>query len=348
MSERRSGYIDIAKGLCMLAVVWGHIHLEGTFTTWVYGFDIPAFLFLAGMVYNTKKYDSLPKLVKARWKSLLVPYFIYSFITWIPWAAARIVEKTDKDIFSPLLQTFIAQGSVHYLPHNVPLWFVTCLFLVIIMYYGLSKLPDIVSLAASAVLAALGYLSLQIDLPFQMGKLPWNAHAALMAMPYFTLGNLMVKHFGFRSIYDEVHSKRVRYTVILFVITVLFTFLTLYNGPVSLGSVHFGKSVLLYYLVGFIGIAMTLVLSMLIDRAFPAPIEKIKSGIQWIGRNSMIFLLVHSPIRSICTKLIGSGNEEVSDSVPLSLAVLVITVIGCAFFEVMLDKAKKCIKKLRA
>lgn len=40
----------------------------------------------------------------------------------------------------PLLQTIIAQGSVGFLRHNLPLWFVTCLFSVEIIFYFINKL----------------------------------------------------------------------------------------------------------------------------------------------------------------------------------------------------------------
>ena len=84
-TNNRLDYIDIAKAIGMFAIIWGHILLHGWSNLFVYSFHIPLFFFLSGMVFNGAKYDSLWQLVKRRVKTLLLPYLLFSVLTWIIW-----------------------------------------------------------------------------------------------------------------------------------------------------------------------------------------------------------------------------------------------------------------------
>ena len=46
MDRRRIDYIDIAKGLGMMTIIWGHIMYAGISNAIVYAFHIPLFFFL--------------------------------------------------------------------------------------------------------------------------------------------------------------------------------------------------------------------------------------------------------------------------------------------------------------
>lgn len=57
MEERkRNSYIDIAKGLGMLLVIWGHIKQGGLSVDFTYSFHMPFFFFLSGMLFSPEKY----------------------------------------------------------------------------------------------------------------------------------------------------------------------------------------------------------------------------------------------------------------------------------------------------
>lgn len=79
MQEKRLDYIDIAKGLGMLAIIWGHIMEVGTTNIFVYAFHIPLFFFISGAVFQKDKYKSFKDFAKRRIKTLVIPYFIFLF-----------------------------------------------------------------------------------------------------------------------------------------------------------------------------------------------------------------------------------------------------------------------------
>ena len=126
--QNRIEYIDFAKALGMLTIMWGHIVI-GESTKFVYAFHIPLFFFLSGMVFCPDRYNnSFPLFVKRKIQTLILPYFIYSVITWGIWAVfSYLTHSTVASYWAPLFETFIARGSGGYLIHNVPLWFIPCL-----------------------------------------------------------------------------------------------------------------------------------------------------------------------------------------------------------------------------
>lgn len=261
---KRYGYVDIAKALGMFAVIWGHIHAGDT-TTFVYAFDIPLFFFLSGMMFKNEKYDTVWKLVKNRARTLLLPYVLFSVATWIVWVTYNLVLHNDVNYLAPLLQTIVAQGSGGYLVHNVPLWFVTCLFVVEVIYYFISKLPDIWNVLICIVCAVVGYWMLNNNLDFDFTKLPWNIESALSAILFYGIGNLFIKHFKIEGIPNYVKHNKVKAIVGVVVLTAVLAVGGLYNGHVTIGSNRLGKNVFLFYIIGIVGTFSTLLFSNLLE-----------------------------------------------------------------------------------
>lgn len=196
VKKDRFDYIDIAKAVGMLTIMWGHIAI-GKSVTFVYAFHIPLFFFLSGMVFVKDKYREFGSFVKRRVQTLIIPYIIYSFITWAVWAAfSYATHARVESYWMPLLQTFIAQGSEGYLVYNVPLWFVTCLFVIELAYYWIAKLPDVWNVMVCLVLAAIGYVLVNYCTFFDFTTLPWSIEVAMMALIFYSTGNLFVKLIG--------------------------------------------------------------------------------------------------------------------------------------------------------
>ena len=151
---KRLDYNDLAKSLGMLAIIWGHVRLSGWSNAFVYAWHIPLFFFLSGMVFNKNRYADFKAFLAKKIKSLLVPYVIFSVLTWGIWAVFACLSHSDVDSYwKPLAQTFIAQGSGGFLVHNVPLWFVTCLFVMEIVYYFMADWNKVLIVIATFMLA---------------------------------------------------------------------------------------------------------------------------------------------------------------------------------------------------
>lgn len=176
--ERRE-WIDRARGYALLMVVVGHmgIPIVGKYIT---AFHIPLFFFLSGVTFRMD--NSFGDFLKKKVKRLLVPYLFMG----IPLMASSIISRAIRGISDPreyveVLWKFIVQRRY------CTIWFLTCLFLLNIIFYLLVKVTHDnykIIIAVSIILAALGLLY------YNMGgvALPWNIDVCLTALPFFAAG----------------------------------------------------------------------------------------------------------------------------------------------------------------
>lgn len=82
-TKTRIEAIDIAKGIGILLVIFGHI-CTGTDETYsvkimIYSFHMPLFFLISGYCFNNAKYDSFKKFLVSRLKTIICPYLLFSF-----------------------------------------------------------------------------------------------------------------------------------------------------------------------------------------------------------------------------------------------------------------------------
>ena len=206
--KKRVDYLDMLKCLGMFIVVSGHIHPDYKwFSLTVHCFVIPLYFLLSGMTFKRSKFPSLWKFIKHRAKTLLLPYLMFSLVTWAFWVIFNVASHNQVNLWSPLLQTFIAQGSGGFLVHNVPLWFLPCLFVIEVLYYMIDKLPEWANITVCILLSVLGACMISWWRgPFIL--LPWSMESAFVSILFYCAGNILVKHLGLVGIQDMVLGNR--------------------------------------------------------------------------------------------------------------------------------------------
>lgn len=84
MGQTHLGFVDAAKGLGMLAIIWGHMdYLWSTSSVWFSSFKIAVFYVVVGLLkayrYGERgQRDSCAQVMKKRWYSLVIPYGVFS------------------------------------------------------------------------------------------------------------------------------------------------------------------------------------------------------------------------------------------------------------------------------
>jgi acyltransferase len=124
-TKQRDTYLDIAKAIGILMVIYAHVSLSGILYTTFYAFHIPLFFVVAGMTFNNKKHTSFKTFAANKAKRLLLPYLIYSLATFAWWAWVEVpisgtLGGAGKTIFDSFIQIFLAQGSLGYMTHFLP------------------------------------------------------------------------------------------------------------------------------------------------------------------------------------------------------------------------------------
>ena len=329
---KRIDWIDIAKGLGMLAIIWGHICCKGWSNNLVYSFHIPLFFFLSGLVYNNAKYTSFVTFVKNRAKRLLLPYFIYSVVTWAIWAAfTYVTHRPCDDFFAPLLQTFIAQGSGGFLVHNVALWFIPCLFFVELIYYPIGKYKLVgAKLLICCAIACMGMVFEHLYGKSYLDTLPWNLDSAFMAMPFYCIGNLIGVN---QKIYNKVSHAKLTAAAVVVVLTASLQWAANKWGAISMGHSFFGNEYV-FHIRGLLGCFSTLLFAMLLSALLGSNkvFDKIIHYIKWVGKNSLDVMATNNPIKGfICTIIALVWHIKTADAsfvdIPTSLVAFVFTLI---------------------
>lgn len=347
----RIDYVDIAKALGMFTIIWGHIMLTGITNYVVYAFHIPLFFFLSGMMFRQEKYLSFTVFMRKRFRTLLIPYLIFSFVTWLIWYAYILLTHASVDsIVAPLLQTFIAQGSGGFLVHNVPLWFVTCLFVVEMLYYFIAKLPQSMNLLLTVVCAILGYFMMQENTFFDFRLLPWNIEVALCALPFYAIGNLLMRHHAHTEWVSLVMDPKRKplVAVIALCCLVLLCCGAMYNEHVSMGSTNLGKNPLIFYLTAVCGVCVFIILC--INLLCICEGSKIcgflLTFMKWFGRNSFDAMAIHNPIKGfvvvVVASLSGVTTQNVSSDYSYSLIAFVITLFVTSIAMWLINKIRAC------
>ena len=346
--KERVAYLDLLKCLGMFIVVSGHIHTNyGWFSLPLHSYVIPLYFMLSGMTFRRSKYPNFGDFAKHRAKSLMLPYAMFSVVTWVFWVAYSYLTHADvASYWMPLLQTALAQGSGQFLVHNVPLWFIPSLFAIELIYYWIDKLPDWGKLASCIVLAVLGSLMIQVWRGVFI-LLPWSLESAFASIIFYCVGNLVVKHYGLKGLEEKVLEKKVLAIISIIVLTIILVFTSHYNDHISLGSDWLGESAWLFYFNAFVGI-ITISLFAILVCSINIKSKIMKSVMDyhlWFGKNSFYIMATHVPLKGIImviiASLIGQTVDFVGNDWVCMPIVFVITCAICSVLALFIGKLKK-------
>ena len=148
MVESRSALLDIAKGIGILLVVFGHqidyFHLDfPSAYPFIYLFHVPLFFFLSGVFF--KDSDKVWPFIKKKFVRLYIPYLLANiFFFAIEMIRARhIGEAYDGTLrWKDLLLAVIGMWPVPSMLSR-PTWFLLVLFRICILQYFVKNLKTI-------------------------------------------------------------------------------------------------------------------------------------------------------------------------------------------------------------
>ncbi len=325
---KRFDYIDVAKGIGILLVVWGHIttHWTGSF---LYTFHMPLFFIISGMLFKRSKFNGFTDFAGKRIKRLFMPYLLYSIATWAVWAVFNYVRGIDvESYFKPLLQTILAQGSGQFFVYNSPLWFIPCLFAIEIMYFFTSRFHDAVNFGLCLVMMVVSIVLESLFGYDYLYLLPWNFDAALMALPLYAMGNLTVKHYSLSQINEVVCQHKIIALGGAMMIAVLLTVSLNQWNSISMGYSYYGNE-WVFHLRALMGTAMVLMLAIII--ADSDRIKRLCDAFVWCGQNSLDIMCTHVPIKGIIVlvlaKVLHQDQGTASSFVSFCFMAFVITTI---------------------
>ena len=194
--SKRITWIDVARGMAMIAIVFGHTVNMGPWKVWVYSFHVPLFFILSGMTFHVEAAFGRFCIDKAR--RLLVPYFCFGFASILAFFvagnfAASILGRgaVNTSLGMYLIGLAYGNGKNGMMDFNLPLWFLPCMFVVYLFAFFLvwieKRSKRAGGIKALIMLATL-LISIAITQIDPVPALPFSAENALVLLPFFYFG----------------------------------------------------------------------------------------------------------------------------------------------------------------
>lgn len=313
--KKRIEYVDIAKGIGILLVVFCHIMSKNDIYNIIYMFHMPLFFFLSGITFNEN--NKFYVFVKKKFKSILIPYYFFSIISFIYWIMIErnIRNQFNISIINNFINIFICQVKNELYTPNIVLWFLPCLFISSIIVYSLLRRKN--TILNSIILLLLGYC-----LCVNKIILPFTLETAFIAQFFIICGYY----------YNKLEKSQKINFVYLFISLILFIISLIYNSEINMLSHNYGN--LIFFIMGSLsGIYIVIFICKMIKRSYI--LEK-------IGYMSLLIMCCHEPLKRIVIKLLSlilNNSVDIIRANYLTSVIVLIIVIAFIFpFNYIINK----------
>ncbi|KAI7255578.1 hypothetical protein KC345_g11115, partial [Hortaea werneckii] len=243
-------------------------------------FRLPLFFIVSGYLFSASKYfDNLGLLIRTKLLTLVLPYFTAGLLTYCLWTLIRLFDNghsPDIAWYKPLLALLYGNYS-NGLLLNIPIWFLTCLFVTQIIFCIVMRYIHTFSwqlqLGIMLALSLTGYGIGQAIL------LPWNTDVALVAQLFVFIGYKLKQH----QVLGRIRIFNLNTLILLFI----FLAAAYFNSYVDMNNRVYGN-LLLFYLAGIAGSLLAFKGTQLLakSRLFTALLT-------YIGQESLVILIFH-------------------------------------------------------
>jgi len=272
VEKYRINWIDYAKGIAIILVVYGHMirGLSKQITpsifyisdTLVYGFHMPLFFFLAGL-FVAKWSNSTPKVaIKKKLLTIAYPYFLWSILQGgINIILSRYTnsEMDIKTLFN-IVFTPISQ-----------FWFLYVLFFIYLLYYLLKKFLSIKTI----FLISFFMFFLTPFINFWIFKLIFSN------LIFFTSSSLIFSKFNMKYLENICTTKILLLAFTIFSLSNYFFISHNKNMEILVRNI-------ISLPIGFIGIGFCVILAVVLAK------NNILSKLKYLGSLSMVIYLAHT------------------------------------------------------
>lgn len=319
-NKQRVEWIDTAKGICILLVVIAHIgqYLEVNIPLqFTFGiFRMPLYFILSGLFFKT--YNGLRGFLYRKINKLIVPYtFWFLFLSvFLPILIKRFLNintwyYTDFNLSAVL---YIYSEKILC---NPPIWFLSCLFLVNLLFYILYIISG--HFANSKMILGLTTFMLGICglcCSYYDLNLPYYIDTAFTALPFFYFGYFLRNETNFLYI----KHKKQEYILgggfcSLFILAALTR-----SGSNGMMLNQFGDRLVDFiqvYPYGIIGSLMILSISRILG-VIPL--------ISYIGRYSIIILCTHVYLMQLSYAIAFHASDDLSH---ITAMTILLTIVSC-------------------
>lgn len=218
MSKHRIAWIDVLKFFGIFAIYLGHFKQNAGWSyPFVFTYHVALFFFAAGCTESMSREKKALAYIKLKTKTLLIPWFVFAILS----IAFMVILKDYslggvKDSLILTLKGTIRNTFVAY-----SLWFLTCLYIVSILFYFIKKLKY------KSVILFVSLLLFIIAQKIQQASLIFNIDEALYYIVYYAIGYCSFGAINKLLQFEDSKSKIIFY--ISGLISLAYTFLLFFQ-----------------------------------------------------------------------------------------------------------------------
>lgn len=267
MSKQRIDWVDAAKGVGILLVMFGHNWLSNSWTYWLTAFHMPLFFILSGYTFSTRRPFGEFLVVKS--KTLLIPYIVFAMFYILFYTLLSKSHGGDFDVLNELKQFLLQQRHTY-------LWFLPVLFLSSLLCYGYVSLGDIGKWLMGGVMLTFYHILYVMGLTNML----WNVDLVPLCTFFIICGYEYRKLVN--SLCYEGHPLYIAVVAVVAVVASTFNYERI-GYKVDMWGNSFGNFPLFYT-----GAIMGAYMVILLLKSFPT-----MRGLVWIGANSIVLYGFH-------------------------------------------------------
>lgn len=300
---KRDVSVDIAKGLGIILVVWGHTFDACPISNWIFLFHMPLFFFVAGFFMKKEEGDAVFFYKKVR--TLLIPFLFFYGCSVVIKGLLKYHSTGDWHFIT--LPKFYALSNINY-----PLWFIICLFFTVIIFHFLYKLKY--SYIGFILLAIIGaaLFRYQISLPLYLSQ-------AFVVSLLLYIGKLCY----------STKNKIKTLLILLFITLPFFIYSGITKVKIDLRGLTINCNFILFLLSSLGGISLTCLLSILLAKT------KLSGVMSTLGRYSLFIFGLHANNRfldPLAIKLTNIFSSIPSQFIHENIGFGIIKTIICVLF----------------
>ncbi len=324
--KTRLDFVDLAKGIGMLMVIYLHITINYPDTdniyrvshwdSFVHSMFMPLFFLLSGLFFSAK----LPfKIwIKKRSKRLLLPFCMFYLLTYL----INVVLTTFLNV---KLKSGFSYSDIFVVFYkdvypNSAIWFLLALFWSSIILFVILRVTSKIHLQ---ILGTLLFFIVGVVLDKKSINIPLYIDTAFTATIFLYTGYLF-KHYQLIANFQSLAPVKQRiWTPLIFFVS--FTICWLWGEGVSMVNNSTGNPVL-FYITAMAGSIAVLAFSYIFNRL---PI------VSYVGRYSMLVLCTHMYLTNAFTRIV------IRYDFPFLVSSILVLVIICCCYYVIVPILKK-------
>lgn len=182
---KRIAWVDVLKFLGITAIYFWHLgEGMGRSYDFILLYHVPLFFFVSGCTESLQEPKDFASYVKKKGKTILVPFFFFALLSML---VVILYERCSPALIGLMVKQ-ILYGGIRNQIFAYSLWFLTCLFVMSILFQLIKRLERKSLIFGAGVFFYIFTARIMPYKPNMVPLFPYNADCALYYMIYYCAG----------------------------------------------------------------------------------------------------------------------------------------------------------------